>query len=78
MGSRPKFVVWSKDNCSYCQAAKSLLLVKGADFEVLMLDEDYDMVEFSKNFPSARTFPAITKDGDYIGGFEQLMKTESF
>jgi glutaredoxin len=70
-----KYTVWSKNNCTFCQQAKSLLLIKGADFEVKMLDQDYDMMEFAKRFPSARTFPAIEVDGDYIGGFEQLKET---
>ena len=70
-----KYVVWSKNNCSFCQSAKSLLLIKGVDFEVKMLDQDYNMEGFVRNFPAAKTFPAITIDGDYIGGFEQLRET---
>lgn len=66
------YVVWSKNNCSFCQQAKSLLLVKGKKFEVKMLDQDYNMEDFVKKFPTARTFPAIEADGEYIGGFEQL------
>lgn len=66
------YTIWSKNNCSLCQQAKSFLLIKGLKFEVKMLDQDFNMLEFTSRFPSARTFPAIEFDGEYIGGFEQL------
>ena len=37
-----------------------------------MLDVDYSTDEFMKKFPDARTFPQITMDGNYIGGFTEL------
>lgn len=70
-----RYTIWSKNNCSFCQQAKSLLLVKGLAFEVKMLDQDYNMDDFMKRFPSARTFPAIEIDGNYIGGYQQLKET---
>lgn len=70
-----KYVIWSKNNCRFCQEAKSFLLMRKADFEVKTLDMDYSMEEFVKLFPSARTFPAITCDGTYIGGFDQLKES---
>lgn len=66
------YVVFSKDKCSYCQAAKNLLLMRGANFVVMELDENYSLKEFQERFPTAKTFPAIEKNGLYIGGYEQL------
>ena len=37
-----------------------------------MLDVDYTREDFVEKFPEARTFPQITKDGIYIGGFTEL------
>ncbi len=70
-----KYTVWSKNNCSFCQQAKSLLLIKGLDFEVKMLDQDYSMEDFVKKFPTTRTFPAIEFNEEYIGGFQQLKES---
>jgi glutaredoxin len=37
-----------------------------------MIDIDYTREELIENFPNARTFPQITMDGAYIGGFTEL------
>jgi glutaredoxin len=64
--------IYGKENCSYCNMAKSLCEQKGVEFKYLSLDEDYKSEEFFEKFPSARTFPQITKDGESIGGFTEL------
>ena len=37
-----------------------------------MLNDDYTMEEMVDKFPDARTFPQITSDGNYVGGFTEL------
>ena len=37
-----------------------------------MLDVDYSREDLVNKFPEARTFPQITQDGNYIGGFTEL------
>tara|TARA_B100001057_G_scaffold500383_1_gene615137 strand:+ start:10018 stop:10173 length:156 start_codon:yes stop_codon:yes gene_type:complete len=46
--------------------------MKSLEFKKYMLYEDYTTEDFFKLFPDARTFPQITMDGEYIGGFTEL------
>lgn len=66
------YTIYSKDKCPQCDAAKMLLVIKGIDHEVLKLDVDFTREEFVELFPKARTFPMITKDGEHVGGLQDL------
>jgi glutaredoxin len=75
------FTVYSKDNCSFCQQAKSFLLMRSKKFEVKNLGSDYTLEEFRTKFPEQKTFPMIvhqkySEDGDQfnieVGGFDRL------
>ena len=37
-----------------------------------MLDVDFSREEMFKKFPTARTFPQITIDGELIGGYTEF------
>jgi len=37
-----------------------------------MLGVDYSREDLIKKFPEARTFPQITQDDQYIGGYTEL------
>ena len=39
-----------------------------------MLDVDYSREDLLDKFPEARTFPQITQDGNFIGGYTELEK----
>ena len=39
-----------------------------------MLDVDFTLEDLRNKFPEARTFPQITMDGTYIGGYAELEK----
>ena len=41
-------------------------------FSKYMLDVDYSREDLVNKYPEARTFPQITQDGNYIGGFTEL------
>lgn len=64
--------IYSKDLCGQCETAKLLLQNKGYNFTEFKLDRDYTREELIESFPSARTFPVVLIDGNYIGGLEQL------
>lgn len=59
MAGNETYIVYSKENCSYCQQAKNLLLMRGKTFEVKMLDVDYTLDEYKERFPEQRTFPMV-------------------
>jgi glutaredoxin len=65
-------VIYTKDNCSFCLNAKTLLSSKGIGYTEMKLNEDFTREYLLENYPSAKTFPVIIVDGFYIGGYEQL------
>ena len=64
--------IWSKPKCVFCDKAEMLCKMKSLEYKKYMLDVDYSREDFVEKFPEARTFPQITMDGNYIGGFTEL------
>ena len=67
-----KAVVWSKDNCPYCDQAKGLLKIKGIEFEEKKIGHGYTTEQLLEAVPGARTVPQIFIDEHLIGGFTEL------
>lgn len=67
-----RVVIYSRDNCAYCAYAKNLLESRGIDYMELKLGVDFSRETLVENYPTAKTFPVITVDGFYIGGYSQL------
>lgn len=65
-------VVWSKNQCPYCDQAKALLKAKGIAFEEKKIGNGYTKEELLEAVPGARTVPQIFLDGKLIGGFTEL------
>lgn len=66
--------VYSKENCAYCSQAKRYLEKINKPYESLMLNEDFSRDDVVAKFPTARTFPIIVIDNEYIGGYNELRK----
>ena len=64
-----KAIVWSKDQCPYCDQAKALLKQKGIPFEERKIGDGYTKEELLEAIPSAGTVPQIILDGELVGGF---------
>ena len=69
-----KYTIYSKPSCGYCSQAKDLLTMEQLPFDYLTLGTHYSLQEFMELFPNARTFPMIVKDGECIGGFNNLVE----
>jgi len=70
-----KAVVWSKNQCPFCDQAKKLLGSKGIEFEERNLSaEKWTKEQLLEAVPNARTLPQIFLDDNYIGGFTELRK----
>jgi len=69
-----KAVVWSKYNCPFCDQAKSLLTLKGIEFEERKIGDGYTREDLLEAVPGARTVPQIFLDGELVGGFTELKK----
>ena len=67
-----KATVWSKDNCPFCEQAKSLLKLKGIDYEEKRIGHGYTKEQLLEAVPTARTVPQIFLDDQLIGGFQEL------
>lgn len=68
-------VVYTKDNCSFCNNAKALLISKGIPFSEKKLSVDFTREFLLETYPNARTFPVVVVDGFHIGGFSELQET---
>jgi glutaredoxin 3 len=67
-------IIWSKDQCSYCEQAKQLLKLKAIDFEERNINHGWTREQLLESVPTARTVPQIFLDGEYVGGFTELQK----
>ena len=70
-----KYTIYSKPSCGYCLQAKDLLTMEQLPFDYLTLGTHYSLQEFMELFPNARTFPMIVKDGECIGGYNNLVES---
>ena len=67
-------IVYSKDNCVWCDRAKNLLDSVEFSFEEIVLSYDNDRQEFYKKVgEGVSTVPQIYIDNERIGGFPQLV-----
>ena len=65
-------VVWSRDQCTYCDQAKNLLRSRGIEFEERNISHGYTKQQLLEAVPNARTVPQIFMDGELVGGFTEL------
>jgi len=69
--------IYSKNNCVYCNKAKTLLKNLGLEYEEKSLEKDFvsdpsKLIEdIGKN---VRQMPQIKIDGELIGGYNQLVE----
>ena len=68
------YTIYSKPNCSFCMQAKDLLTMQQLPFNYLTLGTHYSLQEFMELFPDAKSFPMIVKDGEVVGGFNNLVE----
>lgn len=68
-------VVWSKDNCPYCEQAKSLLKLKGIQYEERNINSgNWTKEQLLEAVPSAKSVPQIFLDEEHVGGYQELVR----
>ena len=67
-----KAIVWSKDQCPYCDQAKALLKSRNIEFEERNVSQDWTREQLLEAVPNARAVPQIFLDGELVGGFNEL------
>jgi glutaredoxin len=66
------YVLFTKPDCKYCKAAKSLLAEIGAVYLERDVTDSAVLAEMQQRLPSARTVPQIFLDNEHVGGFTDL------
>ena len=72
-----KILIYSKNNCQFCNKAKHMIKSLGLEYEEKSLEKDFDsdptklMEDIGK---PVRTMPQIKIDGELIGGYNQLIE----
>jgi len=67
-----KAIVWSKDQCPYCDQAKALLKSRNIEFEERNIMHDWTKEQLLEAVPTARSVPQIFLDEELVGGFTEL------
>ena len=67
-----KAIVWTKTPCPFCVQAKSLLELKGIEYEERNINNGWTREQLLEAVPDARTVPQIFLDDKLIGGFTEL------
>ena len=67
-------VIYSKDNCPFCEKAKHLLTSHGIEYAENKVGVDVTREELLELLPNARTVPQIYLYGNYIGTYDDLVE----
>jgi len=70
--NKMKAIVWSKDQCPYCDQAKALLKSRNIEFEERNIQHGWTKEQLLEAVPNARTVPQIFLDEELVGGFTEL------
>ena len=70
-----KIVIYSKNNCVYCNKAKSLVKNLRLDYTEKKMEEFESVDEMLKDIgKKVRTMPQIKIDDKLVGGYNQLVE----
>nr|WP_321443477.1 glutaredoxin 3 [uncultured Cohaesibacter sp.] len=69
-------VIYTRQMCGYCVAAKKLLADKGVAFRELDATFDFDIKQEMIKKSGRRTFPQIFIDETHVGGCDDLFALE--
>ena len=67
-----KILIYSKDYCPYCKAAKALLDRKGLTYTEIEVGYEPEKLQEMIHRSHRRTVPQIFFDGEHIGGYTEL------
>lgn len=70
-------IVYTKNYCSYCHAAKGLLRSKGVDFKEIDVTDDERLQEEVRRMSGRLTVPQIFLEGRPLGGFQELRQLDA-
>jgi glutaredoxin 3 len=71
-----KIEIYCSGFCAYCVMAERLLESKGAEYQVLRVDNDNRLYEEMLKRSQRRTVPQIFIDDKHIGGYTDLAQLD--
>ena len=77
MNKQYRILIYTSNNCAFCNSAKELLINKKLKFEEINISENVVLKdEMGKKTNGLMTVPQIFINSKHIGGFEELNKLE--
>lgn len=73
----PKVVIYTKNYCSFCYAAKALLKSRKVKFEEIDITRDVALQQEVRRRSGQRTVPQIFIDDHAVGGFMELKELDA-
>jgi glutaredoxin 3 len=67
-------IVYSKDNCPYCEKIKQVFELANIEYLEYKLDINFNKEEFYSEFGQGSTFPQIIINNMHIGGCTETIK----
>lgn len=67
-------VIYTRDNCSYCEKIKSVFKIQNINFIEYTLGKDFTRENFISEFGENSTFPRVLIDGTLVGGASETVK----
>lgn len=67
-----KVIIYTKNNCPYCDWAKQLLDEKSVSYQEIRVDLDAEKLAEMMHLSGRRTVPQIFINDQAIGGFDDL------
>lgn len=68
------FIIMGRDNCPFCVKAKKLLENRELPHTYLDIGKDITREEILSKYPSIKTVPVVTYQGNLIGGYDKLFE----
>lgn len=66
-------VLYSKDNCQWCERAKMLLESVEIPYLEYKYGKDFTRNQFYAEFGEGATFPQVNINEEYVGGFKETL-----
>ena len=68
-----KAVLWSRDNCQWCERVRQLFAATKIEYLEYKLDRDFTRPQFYEEFEDGATFPQVQLDNKHIGGCKDTL-----
>ena len=69
-----KAVVYSKDNCQWCERVRQLFASTNISITEYKFGEHFDKKSFYQEFGEHATFPQVQIDNSHIGGCKETLQ----